>query len=184
MSEEISTKQINITGINNRYQIKKLVAPHDPKKKRAITNKWNLQKEYYQVDYQLKFLNEIVAGDLERSEIHNLIISQLENKLSGYKHQDVIKKLNDDSKLIKLNEALNKLISCNLKCFYCKHDLHVLYEISREMSQWTLDRIDNDKGHFTDNVEIACLECNLKRKKQNSEKFLFTKQMKIVRSDF
>jgi actin-related protein len=78
MSEEISTKQINITGINNRYQIKKLVAPHDPKKKRAITNKWNLQKEYYQVDYQLKFLNEIVAGDLERSEIHNLIIFQFD----------------------------------------------------------------------------------------------------------
>lgn len=181
--DETSTKKINIVGTSNRYQIKKLVAPNDPNKKRAITNKWNLQKEYYQQDYQLKFLNEI-ASNFEKSEIHNLIVSQLVNKLCGYKHQDILKKLNDDTKLIKLNEVIEKLTSCHLKCFYCKNDLHVLYEISREMSQWTLDRIDNDKGHFTDNVEIACLECNLKRKKQNSEKFLFTKQMKIVRSDF
>jgi hypothetical protein len=182
--EDTSTKKINIIGTTNRYQIKKLVAPNDPNKKRAITNKWNLQKEYYQQDYQLKFLNEISLLDFEKNEIHNLIVSQIVNKLNGYKHQDVLKKLNDDTKLIKLNEVIKKLISCDLKCFYCKHDLHVLYEIAREMSQWTLDRIDNDRGHFTDNVEIACLECNLKRKKQNSEKFLFTKQLKIVRNDF
>jgi hypothetical protein len=56
--------------------------------------------------------------------------------------------------------------------------------VVREMQQWTLDRIDNDKGHFSDNVEISCLECNLKRKKQNSEKFLFTKQIKIIRNEF
>jgi hypothetical protein len=59
-----------------------------------------------------------------------------------------------------------------------------LYKLVREMQQWTLDRIDNDRGHFLDNVEISCLECNLKRKKQNSDKFLFTKQIKIVRNDF
>ena len=50
------------------------------------------------------------------------------------------------------------------------------------MKQWTLDRIDNDQGHTYDNVVIACLECNLQRRRTNSDKFLFTKQMKIVRS--
>jgi hypothetical protein len=183
MEEESSTKKINIVGVTNRYQIKKMVSPNDPNKKRVITNKWNLQEEFYQQDYQLNFLKEI-AQKFERKEIHKLIVSQLESKLGGYKHQDIIKKINDDTKLIKLNEVIDKLIACDLKCFYCSNDMHILYKIVREMNQWTLDRIDNSKGHFTDNVVVSCLECNLKRRKQNSDKFLFTKQMKIVRNDF
>ena len=48
MEEESSTKKINIVGVTNRYQIKKMVSPNDPNKKRVITNKWNLQEEFYQ----------------------------------------------------------------------------------------------------------------------------------------
>jgi hypothetical protein len=158
-----------------------MINPHDSNKKRVITNKWNLQEEFYQQDYQLIFLKEI-ALNFEKKEVHKLIISQLESKLNGYKHQDILKKINDDSKIIKINEVIDKIVACNLKCFYCLNDVHILYKIVREMNQWTLDRIDNEKGHFTDNVVISCLECNLKKKKQNSEKFLFTKQMKIIRS--
>jgi hypothetical protein len=50
----------------------------------------------------------------------------------------------------------------------------------RENKQWTLDRIDNNLGHNEDNVVIACLECNLKRRRTNQSKFLFTKQLKIT----
>jgi hypothetical protein len=49
------------------------------------------------------------------------------------------------------------------------------------MKQWTLDRIDNDIGHNKKNLVIACLECNLKRKRTNKDKFMFTKNMKITR---
>jgi hypothetical protein len=49
------------------------------------------------------------------------------------------------------------------------------------MKQWTLDRIDNDIGHNKNNLVIACLECNLKRKRTNKDKFMFTKNMKIIR---
>jgi len=183
---EDEKKQIQITGTSNRYQIKKLTNPNDPKKKRSLANKWNLSDEFLVPCEQLKLLKEVVNLDersvIERSPMHKLLISQLETKLNGYKQQDLLKKVHDESRIIKLDEIIGKLVTCQLKCFYCKKETVVLYEIVREMNQWTLDRIDNSIGHFTDNVIISCLDCNLKRKKQNSEKFLFTKQLQIVRS--
>jgi len=179
----LEKKQINIMGTSNRYKIKKLTTINDNYKKSIASRKWNLEKEYYQQERQLKLLKEINEG-YNQTEIHGLIISQIEKKLCGYKHQDILKKIDNEEKLIKLNEIIYSLICSELKCHYCKNDVHILYEIVREKSQWTLDRINNDLGHFSDNVLIACLECNLKRKTQNSDKYLFTKQMKIVRNNF
>ena len=61
--------------------------------------------------------------------------------------------------------------------------MFVLYDISREKNQWTVDRIDNDTGHRDDNFHLACLECNLKRRRRTDEKYLFTKQMKLIKRD-
>jgi hypothetical protein len=58
----------------------------------------------------------------------------------------------------------------------------VLYDISREMKQWTVDRIDNNLGHNNDNFHLACLECNLKRRRRTDEKFLFTKKLNLIKS--
>jgi hypothetical protein len=59
--------------------------------------------------------------------------------------------------------------------------MNVLYDISREASQWTVDRINNDLGHNINNFYLACLDCNLKRRCRNDAKFLFTKQLKITK---
>ena len=61
--------------------------------------------------------------------------------------------------------------------------MNVLYDISREMTQWSVDRLNNDLGHNIDNFHLACLDCNLKRRRRSDDKFLFTKQMKLVKSD-
>jgi len=57
----------------------------------------------------------------------------------------------------------------------------LLYKLVREPKQWTLDRIDNEYGHSVDNIVLSCLECNLKRRRTNQNKFVFTKQLKITR---
>jgi hypothetical protein len=58
----------------------------------------------------------------------------------------------------------------------------IIYDKSRENRQWTIDRIDNDKGHNCDNYHLSCFECNIKRRRQSDEKFLFTKQLTIIKS--
>ena len=94
-----------------------------------------------------------------------------------------MKKHFNSSKFIDFNNIVIKLLECELKCHYCKEAMVILYDISREMKQWSVDRIDNDKGHNNDNFHLACLECNLKRRNRTDEKFLFTKQLNIVKHD-
>jgi hypothetical protein len=53
----------------------------------------------------------------------------------------------------------------------------------REPQQWTLERMDNDFGHNEGNVVIACLSCNLRRRTMHYERYLFTKQLNIVKVD-
>jgi hypothetical protein len=61
--------------------------------------------------------------------------------------------------------------------------MFILYENVREPKQWTVDRINNDLGHNNDNFVLACLDCNLKRRCKSCDKFLFTKQLNIIRQD-
>ena len=108
-------------------------------------------------------------------------MNEINKKISGYKQQDKLKKLFDEDKFLTFENIIQKLIDCELKCYYCKSELKVLYDISRQMTQWSVDRIDNDKGHNIGNYYIACLECNLKRRRRSDDKFLFTKQMNLVK---
>ena len=77
----------------------------------------------------------------------------------------------------------NELVISKLRCYYCRKECLLIYKTVREQKQWTLDRLDNSIGHTKDNVVISCLKCNLDRRCQNDKKFLFTKQMKIVKKD-
>ena len=52
------------------------------------------------------------------------------------------------------------------------------------MSQWTLDRIDNNLGHNVGNLVISCLNCNLKRRRINKNSFMMTKNMTITRENY
>ena len=56
-----------------------------------------------------------------------------------------------------------------------------MYDNVREKKQWTLDRLDNDQGHNRDNIVIACLDCNLKKRTMDDDKFKFSKQMRIIK---
>jgi hypothetical protein len=52
------------------------------------------------------------------------------------------------------------------------------------MSQWTLDRIDNNFGHNIGNLVISCLKCNLKRRRINKNSFMITKNMVVSRENY
>ena len=107
----------------------------------------------------------------------------IRKKLSGYRMQDKKKNIYNKQKIISYDELIEKMVASKMKCWYCRHPLLFFYSSVREPLQWTLDRIDNATGHNTDNVVIACLKCNLEKRCRNDRKFLFTKQMKIIKKN-
>jgi hypothetical protein len=114
----------------------------------------------------------------DENPIH-FIEQQIRQKLGGYKAQDIKKDKYDESGFIKHDQVLQLMLESKNLCFYCKEKVYVLYENVREPKQWTLERIDNDHGHNIDNVVIACLGCNLRRRTMHYERYLFTKQLTI-----
>jgi hypothetical protein len=44
-----------------------------------------------------------------------------------------------------------------------------------------VERIDNSIGHNRTNIVIACLDCNLHRRTMYYERYVFTKQLNIVK---
>jgi hypothetical protein len=105
------------------------------------------------------------------------VLQEIQKKIAGYRHQDKIKKIFDPEAFVDDKYVMELLINSRLNCFYCKRKTNVLYQQVRELSQWSLERIDNLQGHNRKNVEIACLSCNLSRKTMYHERFAFTKQM-------
>ena len=109
----------------------------------------------------------------------NLIISDLKKKIYGYRSQDVKKNILNKKDFIDYETLIQKMVESKMKCFYCTCNMYLIYENVRQMNQWTLDRIDNSIGHNKNNLVISCLECNLKRRNIDKDKFLFTKRLNI-----
>ncbi len=107
----------------------------------------------------------------------------IQKKISSYAAQDKKKKRYTIEKMVTIGEVIEKLVVSKMKCYYCNHHLLLFYSYIREPFQWTLDRIDNTKGHNTDNLRISCLKCNLERRTRDDKKFLFSKQMKIIKKN-
>ena len=120
------------------------------------------------------YLDETFEGKCE-------IEKALKKKLQSYKSQDQRRQRHLSSNFITMEELKEKLVVSKLKCHYCFQQLLLIYNNVREGSQWTLDRIDNDLEHTAINTVIACLKCNLERRCRDSKKFLFGKQMKIIK---
>jgi hypothetical protein len=153
-------------------------------KKRVATEKWTFVVDDYVYKNQLETIKKLKDNSYNYiDEKSKIVLQEINKKIYGYRQQDVIKKLLNDDKFINLPSIIEKMVDCELKCYYCCGEMNVLYDISRESKQWTVDRINNNLGHNVDNFYIACLECNLKRRCRSDDKFLFTKQMKLVKVD-
>ena len=135
---------------------------------------------------QVKTINNLYIGS--QFEERNFILSELKAKINSYKQQDIKKDYHEYANLITLDNVIEKLVSCKLKCYYCNKNMKLFFEKVRDEEQWTLDRLNNYDEHSNENTIICCLKCNLQRRRKNSDKFLFTKQLenniiKIKKSD-
>lgn len=180
-------KNIEIKGRYNCYKINKAndCSNNDTILKRECMN--SLPNYIFDYKYQIEIINKILL-DFENIKFNNSIqykkelLREIEKKILSYKNQDIIKnKFNNNN--IKLEETIEKIVISKLICYYCKCKLKLFYQKVRDMEQWTLDRIDNNLPHENKNVIVCCLKCNLQRRKQDKDNFLFTKQLKIEKKN-
>lgn len=140
----------------------------------------DIPQEYFKENMQFRIVSQLY-GDISFVG-SSQIINQLRAKLSSYEHQDREKertpKLEGDH-FVTYPELLEMLVLSKMKCYYCKSVMRILYKEIRDMKQWTLDRIDNTDIHTCKNCRVACLECNLQKRRRDDTDFLFTKQLKI-----
>jgi hypothetical protein len=178
-------RSISITGTNNRYLIKRANRVKNEVKKREIMNKYNINPVFLNYEKQMQMIKELYdkTNQQEMLQEKTILNQEIERKISSYKHQDLLKNKYNETEFINLDCILKKLIDTNMQCYYCNCQVLVLYEIVRELTQWSVDRINNEEGHNKDNFVIACLNCNIKRRTTNSNKFLFTKQLNLVKVD-
>ena len=151
-----------------------------PKKKiikKDISN--NAIKKFTSSNDCSKFLNMLYLNQSFKNDI--IIKKQLKSKLNGYKSQDKKKKRYNPEKYITYDELIEKLVISKMICYYCREKCCLVSEKKRDMTQWTLDRINNDIGHYNENVVISCLNCNLQKRRRSDEHFKFAKQMKIIK---
>jgi len=121
--------------------------------------------------------HELMYGRLQLSPSQRMVYSQIKIKLRSYREQDIKKNKLDSSKFVTPVFIVNKLKESKMICFYCKESTSILYEYVREPKQWTIERLDNTYGHNCDNVVIACLSCNLRRRTSQFERYLTTKKI-------
>jgi hypothetical protein len=148
----------------------------------------NILTYYDNYDKQLASINalyeELCNGQGQNTNLNyekQHFLQALKKKLSSYKQQDIKKHYHDTNNFITLENIIEKLVSCSMKCYYCNANTHILFKNVREESQWTLDRLNNYDEHSNANTIICCLKCNLQRRRKNSTKFKFSKQMNIIK---
>ena len=177
----METKSLTI-DLRKKEEKKKVIVPK-VKSVRKETDKWRFDEKFLELDKQWDCLTAIQSDGLLDDDLKDVcreMRRQIQNKVSSYKMQDIQKHKYNDDKFVDLNFVIQLLHEKSLKCFYCRESVYLFYNFVRENKQWTLERIDNGVGHNKDNVEIACLLCNLRRRTMYHERYVFTKQMMNV----
>jgi len=185
-NELTNNRKIVINELTNGTR--QLIKKEKEKKMRVETHTWGLNNDDLSFETQLHLLKIIYNANSNANANANLkhismITSHIKHKISSYKQQDILKGKYLVKDFVSFKEVIDLLNESNMKCHYCACETFLLYEIVRENKQWSLDRINNDIGHNRNNLLIACLECNLKRRRTNKDAFMFTKNLKIVRLD-
>jgi hypothetical protein len=181
-----TTKKVVYSLPPNSYSTGLGIEPPKKIKKIAETDEWaGFYCQYGNGDSGFSYETELSFLDAPaESEPANLLCKLLSTKRQGYKSQDIQKNLFEQNKFISVDGIRNLLVTSRLICFYCNLPVKLIYKYARDPKQWSLERVDNSYGHNTDNVVIACLDCNVRRRTMFQERYKKTKEMyNVVKLD-
>ena len=185
---DVTTKKIIIAEIpkgnkgNKGNKESRHINCQKEKKMRVETKTWGLNETDLSHTTQLDILSNLNIEKGEKNKYTLLFNSHIKSKICSYRQQDILKKKLNENNFVTFETVIQLLMDSQLKCHYCSQEIFILYEQVRESKQWSLDRINNDIGHNKGNLVIACLECNLKRRRTNKDAFMFTKNMIIIKT--
>jgi RNase P subunit RPR2 len=134
---------------------------------------------YSTQESQLELIQTMDSANCQDDAAQTILLTHLKAKQSGYRSQDTAKEFYDHARFIQIPDLIHLLSESNLSCFYCRKWATLFYENVRDPRQWSLERLSNAEGHNRDNVVIACLECNMRRRTMYYERYLVTKQLKV-----
>ena len=176
MSDEYQDHRKTILLPIEKEKEKKEIIPKEViKRKITTTPRWKLATTELQPTHHQNLLYDTTKQPL--------LYQQIRAKLSSYRQQDSEKGFSINTHM-DVSGVIQKLEEADFKCFYCKHDIMLLYDNVREPKQWTLERLDNKLGHIFDNIVIACLSCNIRRRTMKYERYVLTKEIqKVVKLD-
>ena len=154
------------------------IIKNNKEKKNKIDNElWN-SLDLSNNSFQINKLSRLYMNEEYRGS--DTIKKEIKRKINSYKQQDKRKNRNLEN-MISFDDTLEKLIVSKLICHYCRRHCKLLYNVSRDESQWTLDRINNSMAHTKENVVVCCLKCNLSKRVKNEEIFKLEKQMILIK---
>lgn len=181
ISKDISgnSKSVQITDKSHQHKIFQKYGSYERSDISFINTlpQWTTDRSY-----QFELINSIYA-DLSNNTLWYSLVErcltakqstwikrELERKLEGYLKQDKRKNRYITNRM-SLSQLCAKFQKEDYRCHYCRELLSVIYRDTRSPTQWSLDRIDNDKPHDTDNLVLACYACNIKRRRRSYRKF-------------
>jgi hypothetical protein len=171
----MSLLEKNIIALNE--QQRQFVQKHELLFSQFDTNSNCHQQEKRMIE-ELVFSND---DSVTNNETYAQWMTQLAIKRNSYKQQDKEKNLLDVENFVTKEEILRLLLKSEVICDHCKCHVKIIYTNVRDQRQWTLDRIDNRKGHNAGNVVVACLKCNISRQTKLYHQFKQTKQLTVVK---
>lgn len=111
----------------------------------------------------------------EPAGVTRRVLMEIRSKRRGYQEQDKKRGWNPGNVLSERYIAEQMLVQ-KMRCWHCSAGVHVLYRDRYDPFQWSIDRLDNDKGHTRDNVVVSCMRCNLRRGNVSIRSFTVTKR--------
>ena len=156
---------------------KKIIICDSSHRERKSTKHMN--EELFDSKKQISMTNQLYLDEdfNGKKDVENA----LKKKLLSYKAQDQRQQRYSEADFITLEELKEKLVLSKLRCHYCFQTLVIMYNKIRQEKQWTLDRTDNELEHTSKNTVVACLKCNIQRGRICDKKFLFTKQLRLIK---
>ena len=149
----------------------KIIEYDDPYTRKHLSSNEYLYDHSKHVDF-VSYLKDGIQFEGDK-----FIRQSIKSKISSYKSQDKKSKKYDESQFITYDQLIGKLSECNLVCYYCGITTLLVYKSKKETKQWSLERLNNNLGHYDSNTCISCLKCNLERRNSNYEYFKFSKTL-------